>query len=240
MSFECLDLTLPDPHENIALDEALLENRGQQGGEPLLRLWEPVEPLVVIGRSSRYQTEVNLSACMADNVPFIRRCSGGAAVVASSGCLMYAVLLPYDRYPELRSLDVAHQFVMTNVRAAVENLGLHVEMQGTCDLTYRNRKFSGNAMRATRDWLLYHGTVLCSMDLELISKYLGQPERQPDYRKKRPHEDFVTSIPVSTEDVKTALVESWGATKAVEEYPMELTKHLAESKYRLDEWNRKR
>ena len=49
-----LDLTLPTPAENLALDEALLE-AAEQSGDPgeTLRVWEPDEPMVVVGRSSR-------------------------------------------------------------------------------------------------------------------------------------------------------------------------------------------
>jgi len=47
-----LDLTLPSPAENLALDEALLEE-AEASGRPTetLRLWEPRQPAVVVGRS---------------------------------------------------------------------------------------------------------------------------------------------------------------------------------------------
>ena len=47
-----LELTLPTPAENLALDEALLD--AAEAGElpdEVLRLWEPSQPLVVVGRS---------------------------------------------------------------------------------------------------------------------------------------------------------------------------------------------
>ena len=59
-----LDLTLAEPAENLALDEALVEEAeaGQLPGE-VLRFWEPTAPLVVIGRSSRPPAEVHLDTC---------------------------------------------------------------------------------------------------------------------------------------------------------------------------------
>ena len=45
-----LDLTLDSPAENLALDEALLEQAEADGPQEVLRLWEPESPLVVMGR----------------------------------------------------------------------------------------------------------------------------------------------------------------------------------------------
>ena len=40
MHFRLLDLTLPSPVENLALDDALLEELDERGGDPILRFWE--------------------------------------------------------------------------------------------------------------------------------------------------------------------------------------------------------
>ena len=58
-----LDLTLPTAAENLALDEALLEEAEAAPPLETLRLWESPQPLVVIGRSSRVGTEVEVDAC---------------------------------------------------------------------------------------------------------------------------------------------------------------------------------
>ena len=61
---QLLELTLDNPYENIALDEALLETAEQNGvASEMLRLWYPREPLVVMGRSSSISAEVNLEYC---------------------------------------------------------------------------------------------------------------------------------------------------------------------------------
>src|SRR5512146_2424258 len=100
-----LPLTLETPAANLALDEALLDAavEGQLPGE-VLRLWEPAEFFVVLGRSSKV-AEVHAAACRQDNVAVLRRPSGGATILTGPGCLMYAVLLDAERRPELRSVD---------------------------------------------------------------------------------------------------------------------------------------
>ncbi len=114
------DLTLPTPEENLALDEALLDE-AEAAAEPheCLRLWEAPRPLVVVGRNSRLADEVNVEACRAAGVPILRRTSGGCAIVAGPGSLMYAVVLSYERRPELKMLDAAHAFVLETIAAAL-------------------------------------------------------------------------------------------------------------------------
>src|SRR5882757_11559316 len=106
-------LTLDTPAENIALDEALLDLAEATGpGAEFLRIWESPRPIVVVGRSSRVHQEVDEAACRERGIPILRRSSGGAAIVAGPGCLMYAVVLSYREHPELLDITHAHRFVM--------------------------------------------------------------------------------------------------------------------------------
>src|SRR5438105_12390015 len=155
-----LNLTLPTPAENLALDEALLDaaEAGDLADE-VLRLWEPAQPLVVVGRSSHVAAEVDLSACEAAQVPVLRRSSGGAAIVSGPGCLMYAVVMRYAGREHLRLVDQAHRYVLAAIAAGLRPLVPGVGSVGTSDLVLDNRKVSGNSMRCKREHFLYHGTV---------------------------------------------------------------------------------
>ena len=236
-----LDLTLDSAYENVALDEALLES-AEAGGNSheVLRLWQPQFPIAVLGRSSPSATEVDEAACQEMSVKIVRRCSGGATILTSPGCLMYAVLLSYKHRPELKSIDNAHQFVMQRVRAAISRCGVQTELQGICDLTIDDRKVSGNALRCKRRWLIYHGTLICeSMDLELISHCLGDPRRQPEYRSGRTHAEFLTRIPLKPQEVADALQTEWECESPLSNWPERLTNQLVAEKYVLETWTKK-
>ena len=71
-----LDLTLPDPAANLALDEALLL-AAEEGGAEVLRLWELPTLAVIVGSGGSVAIDVNVEACAADRVPILRRASGG-------------------------------------------------------------------------------------------------------------------------------------------------------------------
>ena len=235
-----LELTLDPPVANVALDEAILEFAEASTNHcEVLRIWEPLEPIVVLGRSSPIATEANLSFCQSENIPIVRRCSGGQSIVTGPGCLMYAVLLDYRLRPELRMLEQAHRFVMTNMQEAIKSLGIETTLEGTSDLTFNGRKFSGNALRCKRNWLIYHGTMICEFDIDLIPKCLGNPIRQPEYRQQRTHKDFLIPLPTTTNELAIAIANQWSALEALDAWPSDLTDELVDEKYGQAEWNEK-
>lgn len=233
-----LDLTLSSPAENLALDEALLDE-SEQGGRPreLVRLWEPPEPMVVVGRSSRVEVEVRGEACRELGIPVLRRTSGGAAIVTGPGCLMYALVLSYQLRPALRMIDEAHRVVMGTMAQALARLAPGIEPQGTSDLAIGGRKVSGNSVRMKRDHLLYHGTLLYGFPLELVERCLKTPPRQPEYRRGRDHGAFVANLPVAREALREAVLAAWDADEPSETWPEALVAELVERRYGRAEWN---
>lgn len=232
-----LDLTLDSAPANLALDEALLEAAEEEQGDDVLRLWEATRHAVIVGRSSRVQDEVAVAYCQQAGLPILRRCSGGTAVVIGPGCLMYAVVLSYERYPALRMVDAAHRYVLSKVAAAVRRAGIPADLQGTSDLTVAGRKFSGNSLRCKREHLLYHGTLLCHYSLELISRSLRTPPRQPDYRAGRLHSDFVMNLGLDVKTLRTEMAREWEAEEEFVVWPEEHCQRLQAERYDQASWN---
>ena len=233
-----LDLTLPSPAENLACDEALLEQAEANGVEGVLRFWESPTPFVVLGYANKVREEVNVEECRVRGVPILRRCSGGGTVLQGPGCLNYSVILRIDDAPELHSITGANRFVMERNRVALASLtGQAVTIEGHTDLAVAGLKFSGNAQRRKRDWLLFHGTFLLNFDVALIEKLLLPPRRQPEYRGGRSHLKFVTQLNLPADDVKSALREAWAANTAHREVPGERIARLVTEKYAREDWN---
>ncbi len=233
-----LDLTLPTAAENLALDEVLLEE-AEAAGEPreTLRLWEPRQPLVVVGRSSRIAAEVRLDACRELGIPVLRRPSGGAAIVTGPGCLMFALVLSYRLRPELRAVSRAHRWVLCTLAAALEPHVSGVRCCGTSDLAIGERKFSGNSARCRRGHFLYHGTLLYDFPLPLVARCLAMPPRTPDYRAGRLHEGFLANLPLAGETLRRVLVQAYAAHEPYGPWPEVRTAQLAAEKYDRTEWN---
>jgi lipoate-protein ligase A len=237
-----LDLTLPSPAENLALDEALLDAAEAGTGGEVLRFWESPTPFVVVGYANKIASEVNIAGCEARGIPILRRCSGGGTVVQGPGCLNYAVVLRITADAPTRNISAANQFIMERNRAAVASLNpqpstFNISVRGHTDLALGNLKFSGNAQRRRKNFLLFHGSLLLDFQLPLISELLNMPSLQPDYRNSRAHEEFITNLGMSVEMVKRTLATEWQASKVSNSAPKIPAKLL--QKYNSTEWNRK-
>ena len=241
-----LDLTLPSPAENLACDEALLDWREENGGEEILRFWESPETFVVVGYANKIATEVNVENCHAKKIPIFRRCSGGGTVLQGAGCLNYAFILRISENSPLFGISSANKFIMERNRAAVETLlpGSKISVSGHTDLSLNSQpstrnKFSGNSQRRKKNFLLFHGTFLLNFDLALIGEFLRMPSHQPDYRRDRNHDEFVTNLNLTADQVKAALKKSWNAIGELEDFPKSEIQKLAAQKYSTEEWNYK-
>ena len=236
-----LELTLDTPEENLALDEALIETAERDPDFPeTLRIWEPQSLMVVVGRSSRVSNETYSATCQQDGVPILRRTSGGTAIVTGVGCLMYALILSYQRRSELRMIEHAHQFVLNSLAVALSSRIPGIQRAGISDLVTQDQlKFSGNSLRCRRHTLLYHGTLLYDFPIRQIGRYLATAPRQPEYRQGRDHDSFVTNLSLPRAQLRDILLQAWPVTEVATEWPEQLTHDLVAQKYTCDKWNRK-
>jgi len=254
-----LDLTFPTPEENLACDEALLDWCDEGAGHDVLRFWESQKYFVVVGYSNHVERDVNVAACRERGMPILRRCSGGGTVLQGPACLNYSLILRIESNPALETVTGTNRFVMERNRAALEKLlsgssrrkeaplaksemrnpKSEIFVRGHTDLAIDSRKVSGNAQRRKRGAVLFHGSFLLDFDLELVSRLLPMPSKEPDYRRSRSHAEFLMNLNLSAAEVKGALAQIWGATVAVDELPSAGTSELAIEKYSSDAWNLK-
>lgn len=235
-----LDISLTDPAANLALDEALLLAAEEGTAGEVLRMWEAPAHAVVVGAGGSVAIDVNTAACAADGVPVLRRASGGGTVVLGPGCLCFTVVLRTDRAPGLDLIQPSARYVLGRVRAAVAPFAPDAALEGTSDLAIDGVKFSGSAQQRKRRYFLHHGTLLAGFDLARVPRYLHPPERQPDYRRGRPHAEFVTNLPADAKTLKHLLVAEWQPETDYNPIPLDRVRELVAEKYGRDEWTRRR
>ena len=232
------DLTLPTPEENLACDEALLELCETGACDEVLRFWEPNQYFVVLGYANRAGSEVNLDFCRNQTIPVLRRCSGGGTVLQGPGCLNYTLILRTDACPALQGITGTNEFVLQRHQEALSTLlRASVEKKGHTDLAIGGLKFSGNAQRRRRTFLLFHGSFLLHLDIQLLGKALPLPSRQPEYRSGRSHIDFLVNLKVPAPLLKGTLLKAWKAAASLPALPLEAVARLVEQRYGRDEWN---
>jgi lipoate-protein ligase A len=191
------------PDDEIALDTALFRALEANTGGESLRFWECPEPAVIVGASDRIDRQVHEEACIADGVPILRRISGGGAVVVGPGCLNYSLILSLDKRPELHSVTESYRLILGPIIEALNLPGLVIG--GTSDIVLEDRKVSGNSQRRGRHALLHHGTLLYDFDAQWMARYLREPDRQPSYRARRNHAEFVTNLPMDANAIQEAV-----------------------------------
>ncbi|MBF0490917.1 MAG: lipoate--protein ligase family protein [Candidatus Omnitrophica bacterium] len=210
------DFTFKIPQENILYDELLLQLADKHGHGEVLRFWESSEIFIVLGMIGNEHEDIWLERTKEDNIPVLRRTSGGGTVVQGPGCLNYTLVLEKQRHLDLNDLRKSYSWISSRVIDALKECGVEAIFRPISDIALASgeKKISGTAQHRGKNFILHHGTILCDFNLNLIGRYLKMPKDIPDYRKNRPHEDFVTNIHVAPKPFKQALGNVFGLNTA--------------------------
>lgn len=238
-----LEAELDTVEKQLALDEALLDE-AHEGltTSTVVRTWMAREPVVVVGSSSRLEEEVDLRACSAAGVRIVRRPSGGLTVMLGPGCLMWSVVEPHPGGAP--PLELIHARMLDPLAAALSRAAPArgpVTRRGTSDLVVEDpgggvRKVSGNALRVRRHGVLYHGTLLDAFDLALVGRILRHPPREPDYRSRRPHADFLANLGLGAAVLSAAVREAFATACSRSDWPQDRVERLVAERYANPAW----
>jgi lipoate-protein ligase A len=238
-----LDYSFTRPEENLAFDEILLEMAENGRGEETLRVWESPAPFVVLGVSQVLRQELYEKNCLDDRVAIMRRCSAGGCVMQGPGCLNFTLVLAHDNHPDIRTIRGSYCYILGAITDALANRGVGAKHKGVSDIAIRGLKFSGNAQKRRRRFILHHGTVLYAVDTQKIARYIREPFDRPQYRGARDHHKFLTTVPLGSADLKLVFCDAFNADPRPVRpgrAELEAAKNLAKEKYRAHDWIRRR
>lgn len=170
--------------------------------------WQPACLCVVIGRGNDPTLSVSAAAVARRGIPVYRRPSGGEAVVLSPATAVLSLVFR----PDLRRPSREY-FTRLNaaVCRALGGLGIGgVGTAGISDLEIGGRKICGSALYRNRHLVFCHAVLNVAESPLTLEELLPMPSRMPEYRRGRPHRDFVTSLhaagfPLPVETVVDAL-----------------------------------
>ncbi|MEI6890354.1 MAG: lipoate--protein ligase [Bacteroidales bacterium] len=152
-----------DPYFNLATEEYVLK---EISGDSFM-LWRN-SPSIIVGKHQNTLAEINAEYVKQNNIPVVRRLSGGGAVFHDLGNLNFTfiqsgksdLLVDFRKYTQ-PILDV------------LLKLGIDARFEGRNDLTIEGKKFSGNAEHIWKNRVLHHGTLLFSSQMADLSKALN-------------------------------------------------------------------
>ncbi len=235
MKLSCIDGKGTNPYENLALEEFLLHDAGDD--EIILYLWQN-RKTVVIGKNQNPWKECRAEELEADGGYLARRLSGGGAVFHDLGNLNFTFLAKSHNYDVIKQTEV--------ILKAVESYGVTAERSGRNDITVEGKKFSGNAYYQTGDCSYHHGTILLSADKQEMAKYLNVSREKlqskgVDSVKSRVGNliDFIPDITV--ESMRDKLKAAFGTVYGIEPVAYDESRlsqqTLIESRDRFASWD---
>lgn len=149
-----------DPYHHQALEEVLFH---RPTSDDIYLLWIN-DPAIVFGSYQNPFKEINFDFAWENNVPIIRRISGGGTVYHDHGNINYSVIK--NENPE----KMDYKVVMGPMVKALQSLGYPVDHRNSCDIYLGDWKISGNAQKMSKGRLLHHGTLLYDSDLDQLKQ----------------------------------------------------------------------
>jgi len=170
MKLSYLDLTTTDPAFNLAVEEYVFETLPRD--RTWLMLWQN-DNAIIIGRHQNTLAQINEPYVRSRGIRVVRRLSGGGAVYHDLGNLNFTVIADAAAGQEIQM-----QMLCRPVVAALEKMGLRVELNGRNDMTVDGKKFSGNAQYVKDGRVMHHGTLLFDSDTSVLSQALQVDEEK--------------------------------------------------------------
>jgi lipoate-protein ligase A len=163
----------------MARDASLLEQAAEHQVGPVVRFYQWVRPTISLGFHQR-ESVLDEDALTRERIPWVRRPTGGAAVLHSEE-LTYCLVLPADHPFQKGELALKHTgnalakgLRALGVPAEVVERGYPLERlpdRTSCfvrssrwEVCVRGKKIVGSAQRVLSGALLQHGSILCGPD----------------------------------------------------------------------------
>lgn len=173
------------------IDDQILENFKS----PIsLKIFSPEMNSVVLGSGNDESKEVNLEACTALGIPILRRYGGGGTVVLYPGCVVISVgCWVKDQFSNNLYFSMINRAVILSL-ARQWPVFSGLAQAGISDIVMGDKKVGGTSLFRSRNYLLYQASILVNLDARLIERVLRHPTKEPDYRHRRSHEDFLIGL----------------------------------------------
>lgn len=236
----CITRQETDPYFNLAAEEYVMDHFDRD----CFMLWRNA-PTIIVGRHQNTLAEINVEYVRDNNLPVVRRMSGGGAVFHDLGNLNFTFVTAIDAYRN----DVDFRRFTQPILDALQGLGVNARFEGRNDLTIDGRKFSGNAEYIRRGRILHHGTLLFSARMTDVAAALRPDPAKFADKAVKSVRSRVTNIsehlprPMSVLEFRDCLMDYvMSETPEAEAYtfnPADVAaiERLRDEKYSTWEWN---
>lgn len=172
--------------EQLRLEEALLRTDQRN----ICLIHQKANPAIVMGVSTSPEEVLNVSEVKKNNIPVIKRFSGGGTVYIDENTLLITFifqreLFKFPLFPK-EIMEWSEQIYMPVFEGCTFSLREN-------DYTLGEKKIGGNAQSLLKDRFLHHTSFLWNFDPQKMNCLLI-PKKQPKYRQNRSHESFLSPL----------------------------------------------
>lgn len=248
MKWRVIPLQTNNAFMNMAVDEAVCQFVASGDSQPTIRFYTWTPSAVSIGYFQSLNDEVDVNVAKELGVDIVRRRTGGGAVYHdTNGEITYSVVAPESMMPS--GIRESYQFICGWIIESLKNIGIESEFKPINDIIAGGKKISGNAQTRRNGVLLQHGTLLYDLDVRTMFTLLKVPKEKISDKMIESVEERVTKVlnfgNFSIKDVYDAMFNGFTKDKECEigslsENEIYRAKELAETRYKINEWNYRR
>lgn len=231
--------TNTNPYFNLAAEEYILK----EFFDDCFMLWRNV-PCIIVGKNQNTLSEINLDYVQTNNIPVVRRLSGGGSVFHDLGNLNFT----FVKNNSEGNFNNFKKFTLP-ILDVLKSLDVDAKFSGRNDLTIEGKKFSGNAQYNCKNRVLHHGTLLFESSITDLSKALQSKPLKFKDKSTKSVWSRVTNIsshlkkPISIMDFKSLIMNyvlkenNLNYLYEFNRYDLDNINKLATQKYSTWEWN---
>ena len=228
-----------DPWFNLATEEYLFKHFDREA----VMLWRS-HPSIIVGKHQNTLAEINLEYIRKNNIPVVRRLSGGGTVFHDPGNINFTFIKKADK-DNLVNFQSHTQPVID----FLQSLGVDARFEGKNDLRVNGLKISGNAEHIHKDKILHHGTLLFDANLDHLYEAIKAKEENFDSKAVKSIRSEVANIsrflqyPVTRDEfmikLKAWFFQHWPNLELYtpDQADIRSINRIKEEKYTKWEWN---
>lgn len=137
----------------------------------------PLTPYVCLGLHDDLEQEIDIEYCRKEDIPLMRRETGGGVVYLDSDQVFFQLVLQRDNpMLPLRRESFYRKFLRPAIQV-YRWFGVPAELKAPADIVADGRKCSGNASGDIGDCVAYVGNILIDFDFRAMCRVLRLPNR---------------------------------------------------------------
>jgi len=161
--------------ENMALDETLVELKGQGKTPNTIHFLQFSPRSVLVGFHQSIAEEIRLDYCRQHGIDINRRVTGGGAILFDESQLGWEVICDKAFFDVKMPTSRLFRQLCEPVIIALHRLGLESSFRPRNDIEINGRKISGTGGTESDDAFLFQGTMLTDFDVDAMLRSLRIP-----------------------------------------------------------------